>query len=73
VLSDGWVRDHGGFALAFTKDAGSGPMKPTLHIQPVRPVRRLRPVRPVAPVAPVRGVRQSAWSPTPFDVWAREQ
>jgi len=55
VFDDGWIRDHGGHAVAFRAGAGSGPVKPVRSVAPVRPVRAVTPVRPVASVPPGQG------------------
>jgi hypothetical protein len=59
---DGWVRDHDGMCVFFTKDGKGGPVKPTRKARPVRGVRKVRPVRGVRQVRPVRAVRQIRWS-----------
>lgn len=73
VFHDGWLRDHGGYAIAFVSGAGPGPTKPVRSVAPVRPVRYVRPVHPVAPVPPVPAVRQLAWSRRSFSDWGAGQ
>lgn len=58
----GWIRDHRGDCVFFTKIASGGPVKPVKSIQPVRGIRRIRPVRGVREVKPFKPVRSLNWS-----------
>lgn len=59
---DGWIHDHRGDCVFFTKIASSGPIKPVKGIQPVQGIRRIRPVRGIREIKPVKPVRSLNWS-----------
>lgn len=59
---DGWIRDHSGACVFFTKDAKGGPAKPVKSIKPVKSVRSVKPVRGVKQVRPARPAKSASWS-----------
>jgi len=61
-FSDGWIRDHGGACVLFTKDARGGPAKPVKAVKRVKRVKSVKPVKSVKQVRPVKPVRSSTWS-----------
>jgi hypothetical protein len=63
----GYFRDRHGDAVAFIKEASSGPLRPLTEIPPVPPVPPIRPVPPIPELPPIPPLPTLAWSQSSWD------
>lgn len=61
-LMNGWMWDHGGGAVFFTKNAQGGPLKPLASLTPMKSLKSLAPLKSLRSLAPLRPMKSLSWS-----------
>jgi hypothetical protein len=61
-LSNGWVRDKSGNAVAFTGSPSGGPIPPIPAIPPIKSIPAIPPIRSIPQIPPIPAIPTLSWS-----------
>lgn len=67
LMHKGWIIDHSGKYLLFSKQSAGGPLKPLRSLSPLKGLKSLKPLKGLKELAPLRPMTSLSWSELTMD------